>query len=183
MTDRETEKSLRWQFCAVTASGLLAARCYGGLCSSTGTALLSWMPTVWIQSELENKSGLAEKRERERENLILTDVDKDKTLCASLTGRDNIPKLEKVWGQTDRDTCVVKLQRQALEGLGRTCLTGTTGLQTLGVLWLEERPCWCWGGRTARIWQPVIAGGVQTLWFRWTIGPMSTVSILWPSKS
>lgn len=59
------------------------------------------MPTVWIQNECGNKSGLAE----ERENLILTDVDKDKTLCASVTGKDNIPKLEKVWGQTDRDMC------------------------------------------------------------------------------
>ena len=47
--------SVRWQYCAVTASGLLAARCYGGLCSSSSsssssssTALLSWTPTVWI---------------------------------------------------------------------------------------------------------------------------------------
>lgn len=42
----------------------------------------------------------------ETENLILTDVDKDKTLCASLTGRDNIPKLEKSLG-TDRQKHVL----------------------------------------------------------------------------
>lgn len=58
-------------------------------------------------------------------------MDKDKTLCASGTGRDNIPELEKS-GDRRAETYVVRLQRIELEGLGKTCLTGTTGLQTLG---------------------------------------------------
>lgn len=120
--------------------------------------------TVWIQSECGKKKWT---RGAERKIWSWRMWTKDKALCASVTGRDNIPKLEKVWGRTDRDTCVVKLQRQALEWLGKTCLTGTTGLQTLGVLWLEERPRWCWGGQTA-------GRGVQTLWITWTIGSMST---------
>lgn len=69
----------------------------------------------------------------ERENMILMDMDKDKTLCASVTGRDNIPKVEKVFGQTDRDTCAVGLQRLAPERTWQDLPHWGNWAQTLGV--------------------------------------------------
>lgn len=155
----ETENRSDVRFVLLTASGLIAARCYSGLCSGSA-ALLSWKLKVWIERDRGNKSGLTE----EWENLILTDVDKDKTLCASVTGRDNIPKLEKVWGQTDRDMCC----QTPKPGAWRTWQNlpyWDNWATDMGVLWLEERSFWCWGDCTARIWQTAKAGGVRTLFY------------------
>lgn len=146
----------------------MAVLCCNGFWSTCSSAL-RW--TVQQQQQQHssaelNAGGVDTKRARKqkwtrggkKKNLIPTDADKDEPLCASVTGRDNIPKLEKTLG--DRRTETHVFQRQALEGLGRTCLTGTTGLQTLGVLWLEERPCWCRGGRTEGIPQTEMPGEV-----------------------
>lgn len=78
---------------------------------------------------------------------MLTDVDKDETLCASVTGRDNIPKVEKkVWGQTDRDTCSKDKRLKDLAGLA-----------WLGQLGYRHWECYGWskgragvGGETRR---------------------------------
>lgn len=66
----------------------------------------------------------------------MTDVDKDKTLCASVTGRDNIPKLKK---KTPLGT----------DGQRHMCskdkrLKDLAGLASLGQLGFRHWECYGW---------------------------------------
>lgn len=131
MTDRETAVlccNSFWSTCSSVLRWTLQRRRRQQ--QQRSSAELSWTPTVRIQSERGNKSGLAE------ENLILTDVDKDEPPCAFATGRDNIPKLKGggkgLSGQTDRDTCVPKT----------SAMKDLAGLASLGQLGYRHWECY-----------------------------------------
>lgn len=78
------------------------------------------------------------------------DIDKDETLCASVTGRDNIPRVGKKKPSDRRTETHVLLDSkdERLKDLAGLASRGQLGSDAGSVLWLEER--WCRGGHTAK---------------------------------
>lgn len=89
----------------------------------------------------------------------MTDVDRDRTLCASLAAEDNIPKVGKSLG-TDGQRHVLSAPKTS-----RTWQDlphwDNWAADTGSVLWLLRR-------------RHTVTAGVQTLWFTWSFGSETT---------
>lgn len=75
----------------------------------------------------------------------MTDVDKEKTLCASVTGRDNIPKLGR------KNSLGTDGQRHVLSNSKDTRSKDLAGLASLGQLGSRHWECVMAGGSRAAV--------------------------------